>query len=64
MPADELHQLAVTVARMEGKLDAIITANTDHEARLRSLERWRWLMTGGASLIGGGAGAAIASLFR
>lgn len=32
----------VTLVRMELKLDQALAANTDHEARLRSLESSRW----------------------
>lgn len=31
----------------------------DHGPRLSVLERWRWLVTGGAAALGGGSGGAI-----
>jgi hypothetical protein len=51
---------AVAQARMETKLDAALEAQKDHEARLRSTERWKWGHMG-ASLPG--IGHLVAHLF-
>jgi hypothetical protein len=41
------------LARIETKLDAVLTSDTDKEKRLRSLERWKWshALSGGALAI-------------
>lgn len=39
-PPDEI--LAVTLARIETKLDNVIADNSDHERRIRILESQRW----------------------
>lgn len=38
------------------KLDTLIEQRTDHESRLRALERFRWLVVGAAVVAGGLAG--------
>lgn len=48
-------QLAV----INTKLDVLIEQRNDHEVRLRSLERFRWVLVG-AALAGGGVSTAIA----
>lgn len=62
-----------------GRLDAHDDARRDHEARLRtlegyktadheqritSLERWRWVLTGAAAAAGGGVGAGITAALK
>lgn len=39
------------LGRMEGKLDHALPALTDHEDRLRKLEKYRWTQLGGAAAI-------------
>jgi len=41
------------LARIETKLDALIDQRTDHEHRLRKLERWALLTAGTAGVVGG-----------
>lgn len=54
--------LAVILARLEVKLDQLLSASNDHEARLRKLEERRWplpvvaVVCSGLSLIGTAAG--------
>lgn len=38
--------------------------STDIETRVRSLERLRWILTGGAAAAGGGVGAAITAALK
>ena len=45
--------------RMETKLDVVLAGHTDHESRLRRLERVQWKMSGAASVIGGLIAAGI-----
>jgi hypothetical protein len=53
-------QLAV----INTKLDVLIEQRTDHEVRLRSLEKFRWVLAG-AALAGGGLSTAVAqALFQ
>jgi hypothetical protein len=51
---------AVTVARIEVKLDQALANHADHETRIRKLERALWIATGAAAA-GGGTLGAIAS---
>jgi len=53
------HDLLV---EMNVKLDQALATDKDHEDRIRGLERWRWLLTGGAALAGTGGGALLAKL--
>ncbi|OLT46497.1 hypothetical protein BJF85_16775 [Saccharomonospora sp. CUA-673] len=41
------------LARIETKLDALIDQRTDHEQRLRKLERWALIVAVGAGAGGG-----------
>lgn len=41
----------LTLTRMEGKLDTLLQQGTDHETRLRALERARWPLPALAILI-------------
>lgn len=54
MPTPVNEPLRVTVARIEEKVDTLITQRGDQENRLRSLERWKYGLP--ASLIIAGAG--------
>jgi hypothetical protein len=48
-PPDEV--LAVTLARIETKLDQAIRGGDDHERRLRALEAARWPLPSAAVLL-------------
>jgi hypothetical protein len=39
-------ELIAGLARIEQKVDSLLTGSTDHETRLRTLERWRWGIVG------------------
>lgn len=41
--SDHIHEM---LGKMDGKLDALLESKSDHEARLRSLEKLRWLLHG------------------
>ena len=58
----DITDLRVTLARVEGKLDGALAAGTDHEARLRKLERAAWLAVGIATTAGTATGAISAIL--
>jgi hypothetical protein len=55
---------AVILARMEVKLDHALANVTDHESRIRVLERKVWIATGVAGGVGGGLGALIAAITK
>ena len=40
------------LARIETHLEGIKDAHSDHEARIRGLEKKQWLLAGGASALG------------
>lgn len=44
--------LLVVLTRVETKLDAVMGTQTDHEDRIRTLERSRWPLPSIAALIG------------
>lgn len=52
-PPDEI--LAVTLARIETKLDNLIGANSDHERRIRTLEAQRWPLPSAAVVLSAAA---------
>jgi hypothetical protein len=60
-----LTALTTTVAtlstRIDGRLDTGQTTMTDHEVRLRALERFKYLLLGGC-LLGGSLSGALATL--
>jgi hypothetical protein len=58
----ELHQIALSVARMEGKLDGVLALGVDHETRIRKLERALWAVAGAAAVTGGGIAAIVSRL--
>lgn len=61
-PGTELHQIAITVARMEGRLDGVLALGVAHETRIRKLERALWVAVGAGAEAGGGVGAIVAKL--
>lgn len=42
--------LLVELAKIQAKLDLLLTGNQDHEARLRVLERFRWQAAGACAV--------------
>jgi len=58
----ELHQIALSVARMEGKLDGVLALGVDHETRIRKLERALWIAVGAGAAAGGGVAAVVSKL--
>ena len=54
-------QLATLTTRIDGRLDTGQTTMTDHETRIRSLERFKYLLLGG-TLLGGSLSGALATL--
>jgi hypothetical protein len=59
---DDIHEVRLAVARMEGKLDGVLALAADHESRIRQLERAIWRAAGATGTIGAVLGAGIASL--
>jgi hypothetical protein len=60
--ADELHEVAKAITRIETKIDYFAASSTDHEARLRRLDRMVWTAAGAAAAAGGTVGALIANI--
>ncbi len=50
------------LGRMEAKLDAAIEAKADHEGRLRSLEKTKWMAHGFAAAVGAGVSSVVTVL--
>lgn len=49
-------------AKLVDKIEVVEKRDTDHEARLRSLEQWRWTMTGVTAVISWGGAAIVAAI--
>lgn len=62
-PADEL-ALFERLVRIETKLDTFNERSTDHESRIRRLERTMWIAVGAAGAGGGILGQLIAPLIN
>jgi hypothetical protein len=61
--AQGLHEHAVSVARLEVKLDAALAARDDHETRIRRVERRVWSFAGVSSVLSAAAAAGVDRLF-
>lgn len=57
-------EIPVVLARIETKLDQVLTVAGDHEQRIRRLERAIWIAAGAASSVGGIAGTVASQLLR
>ena len=67
--ARAIHEMAIVVndmrvvlSRVDQKLTDLGLSLSDHETRLRALERTKWLMVGAAAAAGGAAGKLIGLL--
>lgn len=56
VPDQEFYQ---AIGRMEGKLDILVTGLPLLEARVRSLENWRWMLMGAACVVGTAVGFVV-----
>lgn len=59
VPEQNSSAIALTLARVEVKLDSALALGKDHESRLRTLERKVWAASGLAGLGSGAVAAAI-----
>lgn len=63
MQAEQIAAALATIsdrlARIETKLDALSSSSGDHEARIRALERTKWIAIGAATAAGGLAGQIV-----
>jgi hypothetical protein len=60
--SDSQEGLALSVARIEVKLDQALAQHADHEIRIRRLEHALWMAVGVGLAGGGAAGAIVAKL--
>ena len=58
----ELTSMTVKLAVIESQTTRAEHIDTDHESRLRALERFKWALFGGASVVGASAGVIAALL--
>jgi hypothetical protein len=49
--SDESNELAAWRASVTHKLDTVILNTSDHEARMRALEKEQWLHRGGLAVV-------------
>lgn len=63
MASNEVHEVLMSQARMEGKLDGVLALAADHESRIRGLERAMWRTAGGAGTLGSLVGLVVAAAF-
>jgi len=47
---------------MNTKLDVMLTSVSDHEVRMRRLERWFWVAAGMAAASGAGVSALVSTI--
>ena len=59
-PSHNEGSVETQLAVISTKLDVLIEQRSDHEVRIRALERFKWLLAG-AALAGGGAAGSIAA---
>lgn len=72
--ASQVTDIRVMVASMNSKLDAVVSGHSDHETRMRTLEnavpsdlrtqledlkKFKWLLLGAATVMGGAAGKLV-----
>lgn len=50
---ETLPDVAIVLARLEVKLDQVLTASKDHESRIRKLEERRWPLPVVAAIFSG-----------
>lgn len=62
MSDHEISTILQAIARLEVKVDTLVSDNTDMEMRMRSVERTRAAIAGLALAFGGSAGALISKL--
>lgn len=60
-PVDE-GSVETQLAVINTKLDVLIEQRGDHEARIRALEQFKWLLVGASVTGGGAAGGIVAKL--
>jgi hypothetical protein len=44
-------EIVERLASIEGKVDQLLDIKKDHETRLRSLEGWKWWVSGGLAAL-------------
>lgn len=59
----ELQEVHRALDRLVGIVEPLARASDDHERRIRSLERTKWMVAGAAAALGGGLGSAVTTLF-
>ena len=60
---NEIHEVLLGQARMEGKLDGVLAMAADHESRIRGLERAVWRAAGATGTAGTLIGLGVAAMF-
>jgi hypothetical protein len=50
------------LVQLDKKVDPIPTQVSDHEVRIRAIERYLWIWIGAAGVVGAGAGQLVARL--
>ena len=62
-PTPEPTSVEAQLAVINVKLDLLLVGRDDHEARLRTLEKFKWQVAGAAAALGGATGAAVDKFF-
>lgn len=50
------------LVRIETLLEQWVNDSSDHEARIRRLERWVWIATGAAAAVGSAVGSFVGNM--
>lgn len=62
MSSDQSHttELVLLLGRLDGKMDTVLQNQTNHDSRIRDLEKGRWFNLGASGAVGGIVSAGIA----
>lgn len=65
LPAMSVETQLALLRRDVGKMKSLLEIRgTDHEARLRKLEQFKWIILGAATASAGGVGALVAQVLQ
>lgn len=53
-------ELILLLGRLDGKMDTVLANQTDHDTRIRDLEKHRWFNLGASAVVSGAMSFAIA----
>ncbi len=61
---DAVHSIDVRLAGMDSKLDVLGLTSSDHETRMRVIERRLWMLAGAAAAVGSAGGSVVSQILK